>query len=209
MRLSTRLPDDNFHAPAIITNVEKQSFPEALESEGLTLRRYQPEDAGRLLQIVADNREQLVHEFTPLAILRTVADAHSYLAGEDEQWIGGRTFCYGIRLKRSDQLIGHLRVKNIAWEIPAAELGYFIGTEWQRQGYAGEAIRRVLRAAFEEMEFERIFLRILPTNEASLRLAKKLGFQKEGLLRNAYRCGRGDLHDVYYMSMIRQGYLPH
>jgi [ribosomal protein S5]-alanine N-acetyltransferase len=189
-------------------NVEKQSFPEALVSERVSLRRYQAEEARSLLQIINENREQLVHEFAPLAALHTLDDAKSYLAAEDEQWNTSRTFCYGIRLKPSDQLIGHMRVKNIAWEIPSAELGYFIGSTWQRQGYAGETIRRILRAAFDEMEFERIFLRILPTNKPSLRLAEKLGFRPEGLLRNAYRCGLGDLHDVYYLSMIRQEYPP-
>jgi RimJ/RimL family protein N-acetyltransferase len=103
--------------------------------------------------------------------------------------------------------MGHMRVKNIAWEVPSAELGYFVGHAWQRRGYAGEMIRRVLKAAFDEIKFERIFLRILPANEPSLRLAQKLGFQQEGLLRNAYRCGLGELHDVYYLSMIRQDYL--
>ena len=188
--------------------MEKQNFPKALESERLTLRRYRTEDAASLLCLIDSNRELLVHEFALLAGLRSNADAESYLAAEDEQWNAGRTFCYGIRLKPSDELIGHMRVKNIAWEIPSAELGYFVGGEWQRRGYAGETIRRVLQSAFGEISFERIFLRILPTNEPSLRLAQKLGFQREGLLRNAYRCGLGELHDVYYLSILRREYLP-
>jgi RimJ/RimL family protein N-acetyltransferase len=49
-----------------------------------------------------------------------------------------------------------------------------------------------------------MFVRILPSNQRSLALVKKLGFQEEGLHRKAFRCGFGQLHDVCFLSTVRE-----
>jgi RimJ/RimL family protein N-acetyltransferase len=95
-------------------------------------------------------------------------------------------------------------VKNIAWDVPSAELVYFIGIARQRQGYASESIRAISRLAFLELEFQRIFVRILPSNRESFLLARKLGFHEEGVQRKAFRCGLGQLHDVKYLSLTTE-----
>jgi ribosomal-protein-alanine N-acetyltransferase len=83
-------------------------------------------------------------------------------------------------------------------------LGYFIGTARQRQGYASDSIRAILRLAFLELQFQRIFVRILPSNRESFLLARKLGFHEEGVQRKAFRCGLGQLHDVQYLSLTTE-----
>ena len=59
-------------------------------------------------------------------------------------------------------------------------LGYMIGVPWQRQGYAEEACRAILDYAREELDFTKVFLQVEEENEASIKLAKKLGFEGEG-----------------------------
>jgi len=184
----------------------EKSFPERLRTERLILRRYRLEDSSGVLMLINQNREGLVREFAQMAALRTSEDVASFLSEKREQWNEGKTFCYGIWDDEQGSQVGQIQVKNIAWEIPAAELGYFIDEAWQRRGYAAEAIRAVLEFAFQELAFERIFVRILPSNSASLRLAQKLGFLPEGLHRRAYRCGFGELHDVQYLGIIRDDY---
>jgi RimJ/RimL family protein N-acetyltransferase len=117
-----------------------------------------------------------------------------------------RLFCYGIWLKVSKQQIGQLQVKNIVWDVPSAELSYFIGSSTQRQGFATEAISGILRTAFKQLDFKRMFVRIIPSNEESIFLASKLGFKHEGLHRNEFRCGFGELHDVHYFSLTIEDY---
>jgi RimJ/RimL family protein N-acetyltransferase len=176
-------------------------FPALLESDRLILRRYTSEDAPGLLELVHHNRDQLIREFVQLASLRDSDGASSFLQEKSAQWTAGKTFCYGIWRQGAQPQIGQIQVKNIDWEIPSAELGYFIGASWQRQGYAGESINAILRLTLQQLNFRRIFLRILPANHNSFLLAKKLGFHEEGLHRNAFRCGLGELHDVRYLSL--------
>lgn len=97
-------------------------------------------------------------------------------------------------------------MKNVVWDVPSAELSYFISSSAQRQGFATEAISRILRLAFEQLDFKRMFVRIIPSNKESILLANKLGFEHEGLHRNEFRCGFGELHDVHYFSLTIEDY---
>jgi len=183
-----------------------QRFPERVETARLELRRYGSQDAAGVMELVRQNREQLTREFPQIAGLQNIEEAKSLVKEKLEQWETGKTFCYGIWRKEGREQIGQIQVKNIAWEIPAAELGYFIGAAWQRHGYASESVLGILRLAFQEMGFQRIFVRILPSNPQSFALAKKLGFQEEGLHRKAFRCGYGQLHDVQYLSLTMEDF---
>jgi len=181
-----------------------RSFPEHLSTERLVLREYSAGDAAGLLDLVEDNREKLIREFPHTAGLRSLQEVGSFLQEKRAQWESGKTFCYGIWRKEQPAPIGQIQVKNVAWEIPSAELGYFIGKAWQRQGYASESVRGILRVGFQQLGFQRVYVRILPSNRESFALAKKLGFHEEGSQRKAFRCGLGDLHDVLYLSILAE-----
>jgi len=182
-------------------------FPELLETERLTVRRYTPADANSIFELVEKNRDRLLEAFPGIAKdVSTVEAAKSFTLGKTEEWTVGKGHCYGIWLRSSQRQIGQIQVKNIVWDVPSAELSYFIGSSFQRQGFATEAIRAVLALTLNRLEFTRIFVRIVPTNHESLKLATKLGFQHEGLHRSAFRCGRGNLHDVHYFSLLRDDY---
>jgi len=186
--------------------MENREFAERYETGRLILRRYAHDDASGIVSLVEDNRHELLREFSQLASLRNEAEAHSFIDEKLEQWTAAKTFCYGIWRKQEIQQIGQIQVKNIAWEVPCAELGYFIGEKWQGQGFASESITTVLRLAFERMTFQSIFVRILPSNQKSFALAMKLGFLEEGVLRSAFRCGHGELHDVRCLSLTQADY---
>jgi RimJ/RimL family protein N-acetyltransferase len=178
------------------------SFPEHLDTERLILRRYTSADAPGILEVVDKNRTRLIQNFSQMARgLSTIKDAESFVEIKTEQWNARCAFCYGVWLKGSKQQIGQLLVKNIVWDVPSAELSYFIDSSSQRQGFASEAISAILGTAFEQMDFKRMFVRIIPSNRESISLAKKLGFSHEGLHRNEFRCGYGELHDVHYFSL--------
>lgn len=180
---------------------ENRVFPERIVTSRLELRRYVTRDVPSLLQLLEPNREQLIREFPQMAWLRSGEEAESFMLEKLEQWNAGKAFCYGIWRTADDCQVGQLQVKNITWEIPSAELSYFIGGSFQRQGYASESVRSLLRAAFEDLGFQRVYLRILQSNNPSFSLAEKLGFHHEGVHRKAFRCGFGQLHEVHYMSL--------
>lgn len=63
------------------------------------------------------------------------------------------------------------------------ELGFVIGVPWQRQGYATEVCRALLTYGREELGFSRVQMLVMPENQVSLHLAKRLGFREADRVR--------------------------
>jgi ribosomal-protein-serine acetyltransferase len=178
------------------------TFPERLDTARFSLRGYHASDAEAVLQLVARNRERLLRNFPELAQgVRASADVSAYMEASGRQWREAAAFTYGIWSPSEAALLGQLKIKNIVWKVPAAELSYFVDEACLRQGVATEAIRAVLREAFETRGFKRIYVRIIGANEESLALARRLDLRHEGVHRNAFRCGLGELHDVHLFAM--------
>jgi RimJ/RimL family protein N-acetyltransferase len=140
--------------------------------------------------------------------IRQPADAIDFVDECSRKWTKGKEFVYGIWHEPSKELVGQIKMKGVVWDIPAAELSYFIGASSQRRGFAAEAIAAVAHTAIDRLNFKRICLRIIASNVASLQLAEKLGFQREGLHRNEFRCGLDELHDVFHYSLTAEDLLP-
>ena len=177
-------------------------FPEAIETRRLLLRPYNRNDWAGILELIGRNREQLIRDFEQQARLQQLAEGKAFIAEKQKHWKDGREFCYGIWLRSSREQVGQIRVKNIDWKVPSAELSYFIDGQNQRRGYASESIRQVLKLVFG-LGFRRVFVRVLPANRESLALAIKLHFREEGYHRLEFRCGHGELHDVHYLAMTQ------
>lgn len=91
-----------------------------------------------------------------------------------------RYFGYGLWLvfsKETGELIGRAGLEHREYhdEIEL-DLGYVIGTNYQRQGFATEVCEAIIEYAKENTGFERINVMIKDENLASKKLAQKLGF---------------------------------
>jgi ribosomal-protein-alanine N-acetyltransferase len=62
-----------------------------------------------------------------------------------------------------------------------AYLGYWIDHEHQGRGLMTEAVRGAVTFAFGVLHLHRVQAAIMPRNPASLRVAEKVGFRREGL----------------------------
>jgi RimJ/RimL family protein N-acetyltransferase len=181
------------------------SFPDALETAHLTLRRYRAVDAMSIVALMQRNRRDLMRNFAALALRPwTQEDAMGYVQEASDQWNSAAGFHFGIWRRSTAELIGQLRIKNIVWEVPAAEISYFVSSEFQRQGIAGEALSALLDAAFTRLGFKRIYARIIRSNGESRRLAERLGFKHEGAHSSGFKCGYGELHDVDHYAITRR-----
>ena len=87
---------------------------------------------------------------------------------------------YGMWLvfsKETGELIGRAGLEH-------NEMGYMIAPELWNRGYAMEVCRFIIDYARENTDFEELYCRIDERNEASVRLAKKLGFVRNGQIGN-------------------------
>lgn len=81
-------------------------------------------------------------------------------------------------------------------------LGLLIGEveEWGK-GYAGEAIGLMLDHAFDELGLHRVLLHAYAFNTRGLRVYEKLGFVREGVLREDH-FAEGRFHDTIVMGLL-------
>lgn len=83
--------------------------------------------------------------------------------------------------KSSGQILGVVNVNCIVRGLfQSAYLGYYVGAAFAGRGYMAEGLALVVRHAFSEMGLHRLEANIQPDNAASIALARRCGFRKEG-----------------------------
>jgi [ribosomal protein S5]-alanine N-acetyltransferase len=83
-----------------------------------------------------------------------------------------------------------------------ANIGYWIGRRYRRQGIATEAARGLAGYAFDKLRAERVWATVLAGNAGSPRVLKACGMRYEGTLRE-HQIHRGKRVDVEYYSVLR------
>lgn len=180
-------------------NTRVERLPREIVTERLSLRPYALDEAPAIFSLVDRNRADFI-ESHPKTIeaLGMPSQAEDYVIDKLREWRMGASFCYGAFLRAGGTLVGQISAKNVDWERLSAELGYFLDARSRGAGLAREMATAVL-AHLDRLRFRRVFVRIIPGNEPSLRLARSVGFEEEGLHRNEFLTLRG-LSDVIYLS---------
>jgi RimJ/RimL family protein N-acetyltransferase len=83
-----------------------------------------------------------------------------------------------------------------------ATMGYWVAAGARGQGSCTRALRLLSRHALEELELQRVELVTDPDNLASQRVAEKVGFQREGVLRAHLRHPDGRIRDSVSFSLL-------
>ena len=94
--------------------------------------------------------------------------------------------CAGFLICRSEDgiILGNMNLFHITLRaLRSGCVGYWVGTPYNRQGYATEALQLVLQFAFKTLKLHRVEANIQPHNLPSLALVKRAGFTCEGLSR--------------------------
>jgi len=73
------------------------------------------------------------------------------------------------------------------------------------KGYGKEAMRAIMKYAFEERNTNRFWLDVYPDNTIGIQLYESLGMHRDGVLRQNYKAERGYLDQIIY-SMLRSEY---
>lgn len=108
--------------------------------------------------------------------------------------------------KESLRYLGQCSLMMIDNTARHAELAVVMCPVCQNQGLGQEGIRLMLGFAFNQMNLNRVYLKVHADNARAVRCYEKCGFVKEGLLR-AHAYADGGYKDVLFMGVIRQDFL--
>lgn len=166
-----------------------------------------PEHASVFAALVRQERERLISGFPQLVAQVDQEDgAREFLRDKVRQWVRRESFTFGV-WNPERQLVGYLSLKHFDWSVPKGDMGYWLAAGAEGRGWMREAVRAALPFALEELNLERLYLRIHPDNRASQKVAEACGFQKEGILRADYRGPGSSAEDVLYYSWNRRDWL--
>jgi ribosomal-protein-alanine N-acetyltransferase len=109
---------------------------------------------------------------------------------------------WGIARRTDNQIIGTTTLFNLNFDNRRCEVGYGLDrAEWGK-GYMLETLRALLDYAFNVLDLHRIEADVDPRNMNSIRIVEKLGFQREGYLRERWQVN-GEIQDALFFGLLR------
>jgi len=115
----------------------------------------------------------------------------------------GLKWKWGLALNDTNVLIGTVTLFNLSLDNGRAEIGYAMGRKYWGQGYMHEALTALIVHAFDVLNLRRLEADVDPRNTSSVRSLERLGFQREGLLRERWHVG-GELQDAYFYGLLKR-----
>lgn len=174
------------------------SFPSpAISTDRLDLREIGPDDLGLLREVAAAGHAEAL----PPGIPSTPDELAEWFA-QGRYSTGRDTAVHMIMLDRaSGRMVGAIGVFHADWEVRSAEIGYGVRGDERGQGYATEALAGVAGWLLTSGGAQRAWLTANTDNLASVKVAEKAGFRREGTLRRAAKEDDG-LHDQAVFSLL-------
>lgn len=109
--------------------------------------------------------------------------------------------------KKGSRFVATVSLNEIAYGVfRSCTIGYSVAKAFQGQGYGKEAVGKTVEHAFSQLKLHRIEANIIPRNEASLGLAKSLGFEPEGLAKE-YLYINGKWEDHLHLVLLNRSLL--
>ncbi len=174
-------------------------FPN-LETERLILRELTQADAERIFACFSNEDVTRYYGLEPFEELKQAENLVNLFS---KSFADKRGIRWGIERKGTKEIIGTIGFNVWSPAHKRAEIGYEIHPDYWRKGYTLEALTIVMSYGFESMGLTRIGAVVFLENEASNNLLNKIGFQKEGILRD-YMYQNGKAHDAFMYSILKK-----
>ena len=175
------------------------------QSERLILRRATAED---LEPLVFSWSDPMMSRWTPDrpdrrgCVEQMIEDMQVKRPGDPEP--GGPWYQFIAERRDDGALIGDL---GVGFDVPGphqVELGYRILPDFQRKGYAREAVAALIDYLIDHHEVHRFVGVVASPNEASKAVLRSLGFRHEGHFKQSFWCGGEWIDDDYFALLASE-----
>lgn len=165
----------------------------------LVMRWISEDDVDALFDVFSDPKVMRYWSSGPLADREAAAAMQREIADGNRS---GLRWKWGLALRDTNTLIGTVTLFNLSLDNGRAEIGYAMGSKYWGQGYMNEALTAMIVHAFEVLNLRRLEADVDPRNTSSVRTLERLGFQREGFLRERWHVG-GEIQDAYFYGLLR------
>lgn len=168
--------------------------------ENIKLRLVEPADAASLYEQIEKTRPQLAKYMPWGDTTRSVADERKFLEYCQTQIAAQKLWNASILI--DGQAVGMIDLHEIDQANSHADVGYWLGGQYQGNGVMTDCLKKLLEIGFDELKLHKIKLLAEVVNEASNAVAKKVGFQLEGTLKDEI-FSNDEFHDANLYGMVR------
>ena len=182
--------------------MDSKTLP-VITTERVVLRWVSENDIDSLYEVFSDPQVMRYWSTAPFTDREAAVNLQREIAAGNET---NTMMKWGLALRDSDRLIGTTTLFNLNLDNGRAELGYAMGRAHWGKGLMNEALQALVSHAFEEMQLRRLEADVDPRNDASIRTLERLGFQREGYLRERWHVN-GEIQDALFYGLLRREWL--
>ncbi len=170
-------------------------FPREI-GRSLTLSLLTQQHARSLFELTDRNREFLKPWFPWVEFTVNVKDTGKFI--DDQARLYRDKKAVQVVIKRANEIIGMIDFHEINLENEAGCIGYWLGEEFNGNGFMTSAVREMVSIGFSDLKLNRIEIQCATDNMKSRAIPERLGFIQEGVLRCSEKVnGRFLDHAVY------------
>ena len=148
------------------------------------------------------NGDDEVTHYLPYATWTSPTDAQAWYERIAKVQESGTALQFVLIEKAAERVVGTCLLFRYDEGSSRAELGYVLGRPHWGTGLMHEALQALLRHAFEVLCLRRLEAEVNPANLASVHLLERLGFKREGLLRQRW-VTKDQPYDVAVYGLLR------
>ena len=171
-----------------------------INTDRLCLRWMSETDIDSLYTIFSNLEVMRYWSSPPITDRNTAAQI---LKGVRDDFQNRTALKWGLAKCTDNLLIGTVTLYNLSFDNRRAEMGYALGRAHWGNGYMHEALQGLLGYAFGVLDLHRIEADVDPRNGASIRTLERLGFQREGYLRERWQVD-GEIQDALFYGLLRR-----
>lgn len=177
-------------------------FPQ-ISTKRLILRKISLNDAQTLFKYWSDPQ---VTQYLNLNTFKNIEQSLKMIGLLNSLYTKGKGIRWAIALKKNNIVIGTCGYNSWIKKSSRGEIGYELGREYWGNGYATEAVQKIIEYGFKTMNLNRIEAFTVPEAVSSVHLLEKLGFKKEGVLRE-YGYLNGKFLDENVYSLLKRDWI--
>ncbi len=167
----------------------------------VTLRPLRADDAVSMHEAICESLADLKPWMSWAHNDYRIKEAQDWIMVAQARWDDSAYFGFAITDANRNTFLGGCSLSHLHPVDHFCNLGYWVRSTQRGRGFAGRAARLAARFAFERLNLVRVEIVVATGNEASQKVADKIGAHREGILLNRMTIGTR-LHDAVIYSLL-------
>jgi ribosomal-protein-serine acetyltransferase len=177
-------------------------FPDHFDTDRLLLRAPRMGDGETINAAIRESFEKL-HQWMDWARrIPSIAESETHAREAAARFRSREELSWWLFSKSDGMFVGASGLHSIEWSVPRFEVGYWLRTSMEGQGYMTEAVTGIVQFAMNTLHAERLEIRCDALNRQSAAVAERAGFMLEAQLRHHRRNRNGELADTLIFAQF-------